>query len=209
MKGSIQEVFELARLGAALKEWRKSQNLSLEEVEARCGNKARVRELRRYERGEVAVPLPKLFQTVLPAYGIETVNDFDLFLDRLFGMSNTEARVFKRDGISEIRAEHVTTHQVDPRGLFPHRTRVDVHTIRAGQQTQWRSHGGHEYVLVLDGTVDCEVSETEHGVRTTHSLRQGEIIALPNFVWHTIRNSGRGDARVAVARPSKSPTTTT
>ena len=91
--------------------------------------------------------------------------------------------------------------------LGEHRTRIDRVEFQAGTNsvTRWNNHDGHEFVLILKGTVECEFAVGKNDARIQHTLSSGDAIAFPSGLYHRFWNaSAEQEAMLVAAKPSNS-----
>lgn len=157
-----------------------------------------------FERQKTQLNYDRLVKDILPAYGVA---DFDTFLDFCRGPSLADIRIIQTDDFSSSRiTKGILDLHVSPDVLGPSRTRIDWITLEPGSETSWGAHDGHEFVLVLVGTVKCEFASEEKGPRQEHMLTRGMAVAFPGALFHRFLNPAQKPAKVVSGRPAHSGT---
>ena len=199
-----------AEIGSGLRRWRDLHGWSAKHVaqESKRRGKQEFSEGRvnKWEKGRTSFTYKQLEESILPAYRID---DFDIFVDF--------CRPPSLDDVTEIDAKSFTASPIALDGaidqylnkgfLKAHRTRIDKVTFRQGkgQTTPWGAHDGHEFVLVLQGSVNCEFAVTADGPRKSYTISEGGAIAFPSALFHKFSNASDSEPAVLVAaRPSHS-----
>lgn len=163
-------------LGDALRKWREDRGLTELEIakssERRSAKKFGPLQVGRWENSKQAFTYKRLIEDILPAYQIP---NFDTFLDFCRPPSIEDVTVIEAGQFTPARlSDGVTDYFVAKPFLEKgqHRTRIDRVVFAPGKSniTTWGRHEGHEFVLVLEGAVDCEFAVDEDAPRKRHSL---------------------------------------
>lgn len=193
-------------LGKGLKRWResnpKSRRLTVAEVAAMAGVGPGA--VRAWEAGKFRAAYNVVAEKIFPAYEIY---DVDLFWDFcepkdepgdevVVSVQKREGAVgftINRDFGPEIRMVH-------PERLKGHRTRVDYMELEPKQPSRWNDHAGHEFILVIEGEIECKVGKSE-ATSKTYLLSKGEAIAFSSFIGHQVV-AGKKGATIVIGRPA-------
>jgi quercetin dioxygenase-like cupin family protein len=146
-----------------------------------------------------------LQQDILPSYHVD---DFDLFVDFCKLPSLNDVTVIKEREFSRSPiADGAIDQYLDKGFLKAHRTRIDKVTFGPGtdQSTRWGRHDGHEFVLVLKGSVNCEFALDSGAEKKTFTIEAGDAVAFPSALFHRFVNASTSEsAELVAARPSRS-----
>lgn len=191
-------------LGDALRRWREQVGRPVDEIAMQCGVQAK--QIGKWEKGTVAFTYKQLVEKILPAYRVE---DFDLFIDFCGKPTLADVVIIPADHFTPF---HITDHTIDyiVATDLVERTRTRIDRIKFGpgtnQVTRWGAHGGHEFVLVLQGSVTCHFAEdndVEHA--KPYRLEAGMAISFPSRLFHKFANASESEgAELVAAKPSRS-----
>ena len=198
---------------AGLKRWRTMHNMTAEHVAAESRRKELgIRSFRRaqvnsWENGLTRISYTALVEQILPAYHIE---DFDTFIDFCRVPSCDDITVINKDDFGKNPiAPGTIARSIGIDFLGNHRTRIDRVTFSPGTKkpTRWAPHDGHEFVVVLKGSVTCEFAVEEHGEIKAFTLDTDMAIMFPSALYHRFYNASNDvEAELVAAKPSFSGT---
>jgi mannose-6-phosphate isomerase-like protein (cupin superfamily) len=199
---------ERPRIGAALIAWREAHKLTAADVVAKSKLASKkpvasstISEIEKHGSG---FSYKRLVEDILPAYGIDDIGDFDLFLDYCVNSSLDTIVHIKDKDRGEVPFRGTREYLTNPDALLGNRTRISVIEVEPGQSTLWQRHEGHEYLMISKGTVFAEFAETLEGTKKTFTLKTYDAIAFPSALYHRFENRGSSLAELIVARPTKS-----
>lgn len=198
------------RIGLALRRWREAHKWSSTEI----AKKSKQGGKKGFDTPTVAAleirgkgcSLQRFLEEILPAYGIEDVTDFDLFLDYCFDHSLASIAVIKAKDIIDVKNLNGTReYLIHPDLLKGNRARISIITIERNGSTVWQNHEGHEFLRISKGSIKAEFAEKETGGRKkTFLLEKGDALAFPSALYHCFANIGEDEAELTIARPTKS-----
>lgn len=175
-------------------------------------NPFKARQVTAWESGSTGLDYRRLVEDVLPAYRID---DFDTFIDYCIPPTLADITVIEDAHFGAIPiAPGITNKAVGLGFLNNHRTRIDRVEFSGkapAEPTSWAPHNGHEFVLVLEGSVVCELAANEHDTeRFTRTLTEGQAIAFHSGLYHRFSNASETNrAKLVAAKPSHSRTAAT
>jgi hypothetical protein len=198
-------------LRAGLRRWRDSRGWTAHIVAQRSKQHSKNpfvrRQVNKWESGDSRLDYATLVNDILPAYQIE---DFDTFVDYCRQPSLNDVVVIQASEFGHNpMAPGTVSHAVARAFLKEHRTRIDRVTFAAGapESTSWAPHLGHEFVLVLKGTIKCEFAVGEFDDRREVTLTDGMAVVFNSALFHRFSNGDNSrDAEIVVAKPTHAGT---
>ena len=179
------------RVGRRVRALRLERNLSLAEVAAKAG--ISIGALSQIERGMSSLRV----RVIWPLAAALDIDPGALIGDG--GHEGNDLYVV-RDGTRRplpVRSEGIAKGLLSPPGAALTGMLV---TIEPGGGTEAYAHQGHEFGLVLEGTVELTVDAA------TYTLRAGDSFAFKSTLQHAFRNAASGRAQIVwvnTTRPSE------
>lgn len=196
-------------LGRALKQWREARRLRQIDVVKRSKTVSKKplkpSNLSNMENKGTGLSYKNLVENIFPAYQINDICDYDLFLDYCLAKS-VESIAIVRSNERDSQTANPGTKEllIPPDMLKGNRARISIIEIDRDRETVWQNHEGHEYLMIWKGQVTAEFSDSEDGEKKKYKMSEGDGVAFNSAIHHRFINSGDRTAVMIVARPTMS-----
>lgn len=200
-------------LGPALKAWREIRGWSARDVAKRSEDESEcpfsVATVHKWEKGNndpkpkrpVYPSFDRLVDDILPAYGIESLDQFLMSYCSNARPDVGSIRHISHAHLNKDEKLGVLIEYADPELLGPeHPFRIDIMTVPEKKASTPARHKGYNYLMVIDGKAKCHFTDASNQQRTVE-LHAGDAVAFHTDLRHHTEAVG-GDTRIVVARPT-------
>jgi quercetin dioxygenase-like cupin family protein len=203
-------------LGTGLRKWRNHHKWKVPEIAASSKNVSEkpisANLLYKWEEGTLTPSYDRLVKDVLPAYGIDNLHKMVVFLASFCQGEpemGADIKLIKKDELSSNTALGIAIFYAEEDDIKPHPVRIDRMEVKAGKQSKITAHPGYNYLLVIDGSVQCSFWSNRKRAEGKASnpdrvvkLGKGDAVAFPTDLPHKIEATKEAHAHVVIARSS-------